>query len=341
MQKVFYCLLVCLNLSNGKTFSQHTPVNSQQFFLDDSIINVSLTTDIKQLRTQKNKPAWQPANIEMRFSDTSVINEQIRIEPRGIDRKAHCDLAALMLNFKNKTSPLLSPLDKLKLVGSCYTGNTNEDLLLKEFLVYKIYNLLSVMSFRVRLLHVTYIDSKQKIKSFTQYAFLIESVKDMAARNNCIEIRNKAFANDALNKYQVTFMTIFQYMIGNTDWAIGNYHNIKLIVPKTDTLAKPYPVPYDFDFSGLVNAPYAIPDEKTDIQNVTQRFYMGFPRTMEELEMIINVFKEKKESIILAIKDFNLLNDKTQKNVLRYIEEFYQITGNKSSIRAAFINKAL
>ena len=341
MQKVFYCLLVCLSLSNGKIFSQPIPVNSQQFFLDDSIINVTITTDIKQLRTKKNNPAWQPANIVMHFFDSSVINEQIRIEPRGVDRKENCDLAALMFNFKNKTSPLLSPLNKLKFVGSCNTGNTNEDLLLKEFLVYKIYNLLSVMSFRVRLLHVTYIDSKQKIKSFTQYAFLIESIKDMAARNNCVEMRNKAFANDALNKYQVTFMTIFQYMIGNTDWAIGNYHNIKLIVPKTDTLAKPYPVPYDFDFCGLVDAPYAIPDQSADIQNVTQRFYMGFPRTIEELQMILDVFKEKKESIILQVKNFNLLNDKTEKNVLRYIEEFYQITGNKNSIRAAFINKAL
>jgi hypothetical protein len=339
MKKIF-CLLLII-LFRGNLFSQPIPVNSQQFFLDDSIINVTITTDIKQLRTKKNKPVWQPANIVMRFFDSSVISEQIRIEPRGVDRKAHCDIAALMFNFKNKTSPLLSPLDKLKLVGSCNTGNTNEEYLLKEFLVYKIYNLLSVMSFRVRLLHVTYIDSKQKIKSFTQYAFLIESMKDMAARNNCIEIKNKPFANDALNKYQVTFMTIFQYMIGNTDWAIGNYHNIKLMVPKNDTLAKPYPVPYDFDFCGLVNAPYAIPDEKADIQNVTQRFYMGFPRTMEELEMILNAFKEKKESIILEIKNFNLLSDKTEKKVLGYLEEFYQVTDNKNSIRAAFINKAL
>lgn len=339
MKKLY--LLFFFILFKGNLFSQNSAVNSQQFFLDDSIIDVTITTDIKQLRTKKNNPVWQPADIVMRFSDTAIISGQIRIEQRGVDRKTHCDLAALMLNFKNKTSPLLSPLDKLKLVGSCNTGNTNEDLLLKEFLVYKIYNLLSVMSFRVRLLHVTYIDSRQKIKSYTQYAFLIESTKDMAARNNCIEMKNKAFANDALNKYQVTFMTIFQYMIGNTDWAIGNYHNIKLMVPKTDTLARPYPVPYDFDFSGLVNAPYAVPDEKADIQNVTQRFYMGFPRTIEELEIVLTAFKEKKESIILEIKNFNLLNDKTQKNILRYIDEFYQITENKKSIRAAFIDKAL
>lgn len=335
-----YCLLLFLNLSAG-IFSQQTPVSSQQFFLGDSIIKATITTDIKQLRTQKKKPVWQPANIEMYFSDTNVISEQIRVEPRGVDRKANCDLAALMLNFKNKTSPLLSQLKKLKLVSSCSIGNTNEEFLLNEFLVYKIYNLLSVMSFRVRLLHITYIDSRQKIKPFSQYGFLVEDVKDMAARNNCVEIRNKHFANEALNKYQVTFVSIFQYMIGNTDWAVGNYHNIKLIVPKTDTLARPYPVPYDFDYCGLVNAPYAVPDENAGIKNVTERFYMGYPRTIDELQLIVNVFKEKKESINLEIKKFPFLNDKIKRNMIRYIEQFYQLTNSKNAIRVAFINNAL
>lgn len=332
---LFFCLFICA------VFSQHTPVNSQQFFLNDSLINVTLTTDIKQLRTHKARPEWQPANIIMNFADTSVINEQIRIEPRGVDRKAHCDLAALMLNFKNTTSPLLSPLNKLKLVGSCYTGNTNEEFLLKEFLTYKIYNLLSVMSFRVRLLHITYNDSKQKVKSFSQYAFLIEDIKSMAARNNCIEIKNKRFANEALNRYQITFVSIFQYMIGNTDWAVGNYHNIKLIASKNDTLESPYPVPYDFDFAGIVNAPYAIPDENAGIKDVTERFYMGYPRTIEELQAIADMFKEKKESIVLEIKNFPFLNDKIKKSMVRYIEQFYQLTESKGAIWLAFINKAL
>lgn len=338
MQKL-YCFILFFIAHNCVAFSQNKPVNSQQFFLDDSVINVTITTDIKQLRTQKSKPQWQTADIEMNFADTLDIKEQIRIEPRGIDRKTHCDLAALMVNFKNTTSPLLSPLNKLKLVGSCNTGNTNEIFLLKEFLAYKIYNLLTVMSYRVRLLHVTYNDSRQKIKSFTQYAFLIEDTKKMASRNNCVEIKNKPFANDALNLNQVTFMCIFQYMIGNTDWAIGNYHNIKLIVPKNDTLARPYPVAYDFDFSGLVNAPYAVPDEKVDIKSVTERFYMGNSRTLNELEAILNVYKEKKQSILLAVKNFRFLNDKEKRILVNYIEDFYKTAESKSLIRAAFIDK--
>jgi hypothetical protein len=130
-------------------------------------------------------------------------------------------------------------------------------------------------------------------------------------------------------------------MIGNTDWAIGNYHNIKLIVPKSDTLARPYPVPYDFDYCGLVDAPYAVPDENAGIKNVTERFYMGFPRTIDELQLMVNVFKEKKESIILEIKKFPFLSDRTKKSMVRYIEQFYQVTDDKNSIHHTFIDNAL
>ena len=113
------------------------------------------------------------------------------------------------------------------------------------------------------------------------------------------------------------------------------------MVAKNDTLAKPYPVPYDFDFAGLVNAPYAVPPENTDIENVTQRFYMGYPRSFEELENIISVFEEKKQSILLMIKNFHLLSNKILKNVSGYIEDFYKIAEDKKQMKYVFIDKAL
>ncbi len=235
------CFILTLILYYPHAFCQSSLINRQQFFLDDSVIEVTLTTDIKDLRADKKKLAWQPANIIMHFSDTSVISEEIHIEPRGNYRKTYCDIASLMLNFKNPLSPILSPLKKLKLVGGCHNGSANEELLLKEYMVYKIYNLLSIMSFRVRLLHITYKDSKQKVKSYSQYAFLIEDMKDMTARSNCAEVKNKVYATELTNRQQMTLVSIFEYMIGNTDWAVSVYHNIKLMVPKNDTLANPTP----------------------------------------------------------------------------------------------------
>jgi hypothetical protein len=130
-------------------------------------------------------------------------------------------------------------------------------------------------------------------------------------------------------------------MVGNTDWAVGNYHNIKLMVPKTDTLGRPYPVPYDFDYTGLVNAPYAVPAEGLDIPNVTERYYMGYPRSIEELQSIVDVFKEKKETIFLTINNFPWLNDKVKKEMRRYLEGFYDLTDSKNAIKSAFIDRAL
>ena len=277
--KKYAQLFLSLILQQYSIFSQPSPVNRQLFFLDDKTVEVTLTTDIRKLRNDKKTPTYQPANITMQFSDTSIISEEIRVEPRGVYRKNNCDMAALMLNFKNSSSPKLSPLKKMKLVGGCRNGVNYDELLLKEYLVYKIQNLLSNMSFRVRLLHITYKDSKQKVKSYTQYAFLMEDMSDLAKRNNCVEIKKIDFFTEATNREQMTFVNLFQYMIGNTDWSVPKYHNIKLMVPKNDTLAKPYAIPYDFDYCGLVNANYAVPAEELGIESVRERLYRGFPRS--------------------------------------------------------------
>src|SRR5215216_480354 len=193
-----YHIAPCQSLTNS----------SQLFFSSDSAIEVTFTTDIKLLRRHKNKPVCQPATISFQYSDTSVITEQIAVMPRGIDRKENCDLAALMLDFKNASSSKLSSLKKLKLVGGCQNGSSDEILLLKEYLVYKIYNFISPMSFRVRLLHITYKDSQQKMNSYSQYAFLIEDIKDLAERNNCIEVKNRTIETEATDHAQMNLVSL-------------------------------------------------------------------------------------------------------------------------------------
>lgn len=339
MKKIsFFFLLVALQ--HIHCFSQSSPLNRQQFFLDDNLIEVVFTTDVKKLRNDKKVPTYQPATISMKFSDTLTITEPIRVEPRGEYRKRNCDMASLMLNFKNTSSPKLSPLKKLKFVGGCKTGSSFEELLLKEFLVYKIQNFLSPMSFRVRLLRVTYNDSKEKVKSWTQYAFLIEDMDELTARNNCVEIKPKNFFTEATNREQMTFVNLFQYMIGNTDWSIPNLHNMKLMVPKNDTLARPYAVPYDYDYCGLVNAGYAVPSEGLGIETVSERLYRGFPRGYDELQETIKTFKEKKESLMYYIEHFELCSTKCRKIMAGYLDDFYETLDNKKKVESIFIMNA-
>lgn len=320
--------------------AQLRQIDRQLFFLDDRVIETTITTDIKKLRNDKNMTAFQPADITLQFSDTSVISGQIGIKPRGIYRKQNCDLASLLLNFKTNPSSKLAALKELKLVGGCRSGPNDEALLLKEYVVYKLYNFISVMSFRVRLLHVTYKDNKEKAKSYSQYAFLIEDIKDMAKRNNCTELKNKKLNTEATDRRQINLVSIFQYMIGNTDWSVPAAHNIKLMQSKNDTLARPYPIPYDFDYAGLVNAPYAVPAEELGTKSVTERVYRGFARNEAEIQTNVDVFRGKKEQIMFYVQNFALLSPNEKKQMTRYLEDFYKIAENKRMSKSAFIDNA-
>lgn len=321
-------------------WSQSDPVDSIRFFTDEGLIQVNLTTDLKQVQTETKQGVFQPASISMLFPDSTLINEQISVSARGNFRRSYCRIPPMMLNFRNTGAPRLQSLGKLKLVIGCGVNPADEELLLKEYLVYKIYNLLDDRSFRVRLLKINYTDTRKKIKSFSQYAFLIEDDGDMARRNGCHKKDDVKLLTEATNRDMMTMVAIFQYMIGNTDWAVPNNHNIKLIFDKKNRNAPPYVVPYDFDYCGLVDASYAIPNEIIGTEKVTERVYRGFPRTMEEIQIQLDIFRSKKDSIFGLINSFGLLNMKTRKEMTGYLEDFFTMIEDKRAVKITFIDKA-
>jgi len=316
------------------------PLNTTRFFQEDKLVSMDLSTDLKKLVSEKKLDTYQPATVTCRFPDSSVICESIRLSARGEFRRTECFVPSIKLDFKNESSPKLSPLHKLKLVVGCGSRVDDERLLLKEFLIYKIYNLLSEKSFRVRLLHINYKDTREKIKSYSQYAFVIEDVDKMAKRNNCYEVEKQVFKSERTDRDQMTLVAIFQYMIGNTDWSVPNYHNIKLIRPAGDSVSFPYTVPYDFDFAGLVNARYAIPSENLSITSVQERLYRGFSRTMEEIQGMLNIFREKREAIKNLVMNFELLSLRYRKEMIGYLDEFYKTIESTSLVERVFIDDA-
>lgn len=331
---------IILLLLTRVTFAQEGPVDSIRFFLDEGLIEVTLDTDLKAVQTETKQDVFQPALIKMSFPDSTFIEERISVSARGNFRRSYCRIPPMMLNFRNTGAPRLQSLGKLKLVIGCGINPADEELLLKEYLVYKIYNLLEERSFRVRLLRINYNDTRKKIKSFSQYAFLIEDDGDMARRNGCRKKDDVKLLTEATNRDMMTLVALFQYMIGNTDWAVPNNHNIKLIFDKKNKNAPPFVVPYDFDYCGLVDASYAVPSEVIGTEKVTERVYRGFPRTMEEIQIQLDVFRNKKDSIFGLINSFGLLSTKTRKEMTGYIQEFYSIIEDKRAVKTNFIDKA-
>jgi len=317
------------------------PVDSIRFFTDNQVIDITLTTDLRGLQNAKGDETYQDGSVMMRFPDNTVIDEQIKVAARGKSRRAMCRIPPLFLNFRNTTSPRLYQLGKLKLVIGCGARSSDEDLLFKEYLIYKLYNLMEDKSFRVRLVKVNYNDTRNKIKPFTQYAFFIEDDAEMARRNGCkkkdIDV---PYGTEATNRHVMTKVAIFEYMIGNTDWSIPNFQNIKLIFDKENENSPPYVVPYDFDYSGLVNASYAIPHESIGTESVTERVYRGFPRTMTEIQEVLDSFRVKKNSIYGVISNFTLLDEKVRNGMKDYLDEFFKTIESKNRVQSIFIDNA-
>ena len=330
-------LFVLVLLSSGLVAQTLT---SSSFFGDEKPFEMTLSSDFKTLLAKRIQKNYQPATITMRFPDSSILKEDIRIQTRGKFRLQNCYMPPLGLNFNNPTSPKLKPLKKLKLVVGCATTSDDEQLIIKEYLAYKIYNFLTEKSFRVRLVKIRFEDTKNKVKPYTQYGFLLEDVDEMAARNKCVEVQGKQFLTEQTNREQMTMVNLFEYMIGNTDWSVPHYHNIKLIRPKSDSLASPYAVPYDLNHCGLVNAPYALPQEELGIESVKERLYRGFPRSQEELDKAIAVFQKQRENIKSLVSNCDWLTNKYKREVSGYIEDFYKVIDSKREVKNTFIDNA-
>ena len=333
----FFCTIVLLfSLSSS---AQKTPIDSLKFFTDEDIIEMTLTTDIRGLQRQKGDDVFQEGTVKMKFPDKTEVTEKVAVGARGKFRRENCRIPPIMMNFRTPGSSL-NNLGKLKLVISCGPKSGDEELLFKEFLIYKIYNLLENKSFRVRLLNINYEDASGKNKPFTQHAFLLEDDGEMARRNGCKKKDHPPYLTESTDRELMTMVSIFEYFIGNTDWSVPNNHNIKLIFDRKNDAALPYPVAYDFDYCGLVDASYAIPNEVIGTEKVTERVYRGFPRSLEEIQSILTVFKNKKESIYNLINSFTLLSEKARKVMTSYLDDFYTTIQSNSQVKTIFIDNA-
>ena len=341
MKPLLATLLMYFFLSNQFAYCQDKVFDKVLFFKDETVFDATIETYWSKLINQKNKEGRMfPAQFKCKLGDSITVAEPVSLEVRGHARRAYCYLPPVKLGFKKTATSVMHPLKSIKLVNVCKPNSLYEQYLYKEFLCYKIYNLLTDKSYRVRMLNIDYRDSNGNKSVFIEKAFLTEDEKDMAKRSDCIEWKMGNLNNEATNRKQMTLVAIFEYMIGNTDWSVPAKHNIKLIQLKADSLSKPFAVPYDFDYSGLVNTEYAVPDAMLNTETVEERVYRGFPRTMEELNEAFEIFNKQKENIYALINNSDLLLPKTKKGMIYYLESFYSIINKPADAKRIFIDGA-
>ncbi|MEO0472422.1 MAG: hypothetical protein AAF206_22555 [Bacteroidota bacterium] len=323
-------------------FNQAQSEQAFSLYGEEEPLKVELRFDFKKFVKEKFKDKYQNAEMTVYLKDGMVTHDTIRIKARGNFRRRYCSLPPIKLNFKKAEFSVdaLNQLEKVKLVTTCRYQKDYQQYLYKEFLAYKLYNELTPLSFRVRLVDLTFIDSEGKKKTFTQRGFIIEEIDALARRFEGVEFEPPKIHSEQTDRKQMTLVAMYQYMIGNTDWAVGNLHNIKLIKTFTDGRDYIFSIPYDFDYSGLVNATYAIPNPQWGIENVRQRRYQGYQRSMDEFDTTRELFFDKKAILEGIVSDFPYLNERNRKEMAAYLDEFFATLRNDRLFRVQIVELA-
>jgi len=316
---------------------------SPAFFENRDPIDVTLTANIGKLRGDKRTdPPWRPATMSYKGTDGSALTVPIQARTRGIWRLRMCDFPPLRLNFSGEKSKgsIFHKLDKPKLVSYCQDNDLYEQYILQEFQLYRIYQLLTPLSHKARLLRLTYADSGSGKVRAMRYGFVIEEPKAIAARVGGKVMEQKGALPGDLDPDQDALVGVFQYMIGNTDFSVAGLHNVELLFKDDGTVM---PIAYDFDFAGAVNAKYAIPDERLNLPNVRQRLFRGYCTPADSYARAFALFKEKKPEIYALYNDeIGKLMDKGRvKETLRYFDEFYDTIGDPRSAKRSIIEPCI
>ena len=269
---------------------------------------------------QKAECADLPATIVYRDASNREQRVSSALRTRGRYRKdtVECALPALFVFFTGDTKDtLFADENMLPLTTHCARPAEYEQYLLKEYLAYKIYEALSSNSLRVRLVHVTYRDSAGRLAPLERYAFFTEHF-DSFARRHGVAVRSKQlFDPRTADANEVAVFDLFQYAIGNTDWSAVKGHNV-LVVASENGLATP--VPFDFDFSGLVDAEYASVAPELAIRSVRQRVFRGICDPKTDWDAAFAHFAARRDDVLELADEIQGLEPKHRDRAVDYLE---------------------
>ena len=311
----------------------HEKLEEFSLFSTDEILEIELRTDFKSLI--KNKNADEYLEGDMIVNDNTY---RIRLKARDNNRDV-CSFPAIVLNF-SKTEfrdKSYDQLKELKLVNSCKMQQSYEQYILREYLIYRTFNLLTDKSLKVRLLKINYVDTKEKFESVTQYGFVVEDEYMMAKRLDGMLIKKIGVKDQSTNNEQIVLLSIFQFLMGNTNWQVPQLQNLILLKLNEATEATPYAIPYDFDHCGMVNASYSIPSPILGIKSLRERLYWGKCYSESELKNAIDKFLENKKSIYELYQNFDLFDQSSNNSCIDYLDSFYGIIEDEKKWKYEFI----
>ena len=318
-----------------------SPVAAAPLFEDTGVIDATLVGPLGELAEDPDSSDQLPFVLR-----ADGVEHAVKVRTRGKSRLRVCDFLPLRLNFRKSEvdGTPFAEQDKLKLVVPCHTSERAEKDLVEEYAIYRIFNLLTPTSYRVRLARMTFEDTVGDGDSVGIHSFLLEPDGQLAARLGGEMPDLTEVSLSWLDQQHMALVYVFQYLVGNLDWSLVTAeaeerccHNGTLVRTEASLVY----VPYDFDLSGFVDAPYAFPPPDLRLKRVTHRRYRGFCTDRVYLEQALETIVSRRPEIIALIHSLPVLGDRDKERRVGYLEQFFQAAAKPDRLLKRFENRCI
>ncbi|MBT8084504.1 MAG: hypothetical protein HKN35_14520 [Woeseia sp.] len=318
-------------------------------FADHATLHVTIEAPLRVISDQRDSDEYHQGKLRYVESNGEMQELDVKMRARGRYRRIPdtCDFPPIRLNFAKKAvkKTLFARQDKLKLITHCRSrSDRHEQVILREYLTYRFWQEMTDYSFRVRLLKINWIDSERPDDATERYGFLLEDEMRLGKRIG-MELSNvrKVAANSLLADHSA-LLGVYEYMIANTDFSMLMgpaeefcCHNVVLYKAPEGHV----PIPYDFDFAGLVNAPYATPNPKLRLRSVRTRLYRGRCEHNDRVDAAIEQFQSKREDLYKLVDSQPGMHPKYRKSVKKFLDAFYKTISNPKKVQSRLLKKCV
>lgn len=336
---------------SAPAFAQGSPEAPEEpkpakIFASDQTLEITLIAPWRDIiRDEKNQ---NPYRATIKFTDNlgNANSIPLTVQRRGKTRQVVCKQPPIKLRFEKDAvaGTAFRGQKSLKLVTHCDKGEKWEQYYIKEMLAYRMYNLMTDLSFRVKPLSVNYVDNDSGKVRDDHFGFLIEDDSELAKRNDLKKLKAAKIYPDQLEATEASRFALFQLMIANVDFAATSgpdankcCHNARLI--GLDEIKNIYAVPYDFDVSGMVDAHYAVPNQALPIKKVTQRLFRGYCMHNNTLEAARQEFLAKEQAIYALVRNESRLTKRSSDAVVKYLAAYFEILRDQKKFGKQVIQK--
>jgi len=308
---------------------------ARRLFADASPLEFTLAADFSAINRERS-----PNNAKLFPGVLTVDGTDIPVQ---LGSRGHLRLKTTTCDFV----PIRLVFSPERAAGTVFDGQTSLKLgthcrsdfdryVVREYMSYQLANLVTPLSFRARLARATYVDAASKKPIGAHAALFLEHENDVTRRLAGREVRQQHMMFADFDRNALTTTMLLEYMLGNTDYSIWGLHNIVVVQNKARQF---FPVAYDFDSSGMVNAPYAAPDPRLfAIHSVTDRLYRGPCRTVEEIDAVAETFRARRADMVAALDGASALNPLDRREMKEFLDGFFRRIANRASVKSTFVD---